>query len=186
VPLRIGDQNSEKLVEARRDQLHTIFAKLLFMIPPIDGADARPRAAIQKVEVTTLVGSNWQHPIGKDVANQFITIIDLEVTFPVANFKDVVHIPIVWIGRDDLNRTRRIFPVRPQESAIGRGQAGPERGFQVLNSLFGIHDAMLERDPIWINRHPAPVLELSVQPDHFLVVPSDGCPADPPIFVETK
>jgi hypothetical protein len=44
---------------------------------------------------------------------------------------------------------------------------------------------MLELDPICINRHSALVLELSVQPDHFLVVPSDGCSADLSIFFET-
>jgi hypothetical protein len=81
------------------------------VIPPIDGSGARTRAAIQKVEVTTLVFAYWQHPIGKDLCNQCITMIDLEVTFSVADFEDAAHIPVVWIGRDDLNRTRRLFPV---------------------------------------------------------------------------
>jgi hypothetical protein len=58
-----------------------------------------------------LVFANCQHPFGKDVANQFITTIELEVVFSVPDFEDAAHIPVVWIGRDDLNRTRRLFPV---------------------------------------------------------------------------
>jgi len=91
--LRLGDQSSEKLREALRHQLHAILPKLLFVIPPIDGAGARPHAAIQKKKVTTSVLGNRQHPIGKDIAHQFITTIELEITFRVANFEDLAYIP---------------------------------------------------------------------------------------------